>query len=84
MSTMLVMQVAAADQPFNGVQKPIPGPGEVRLRVKACGICHSNVLTQQGLWPGISFPRAPGHEIAGVIDALGDRDDAARESARRL
>jgi D-arabinose 1-dehydrogenase-like Zn-dependent alcohol dehydrogenase len=73
MNTMVVMQVAAAGTAFSLVQKPIPqpGPGEVRIRVKACGICHSDALTQQGHWPGITYPRAPGHEVAGVIDALG-------------
>ena len=50
---------------------PDPGPGQVRVRVEACGICHSDVLTAQGLFPGIQYPRVPGHEIAGVVDALG-------------
>jgi D-arabinose 1-dehydrogenase-like Zn-dependent alcohol dehydrogenase len=50
---------------------PEPGPGEVRLRVHACGICHSDLYTVRGIWPGIAFPRAPGHEVAGVVDALG-------------
>lgn len=50
---------------------PEPGPGQVRLRVEACGVCHSDVLTAQGLWPGITYPRVPGHEIAGVVDAVG-------------
>jgi D-arabinose 1-dehydrogenase-like Zn-dependent alcohol dehydrogenase len=50
---------------------PEPGPGQVRLRIEACGICHSDVLTVQGLWPGLAYPRIPGHEIAGVVDAVG-------------
>ena len=50
---------------------PEPGPGQVRLRIEACGICHSDVLTVQGLFPGIAYPRVPGHEIAGVVDAVG-------------
>lgn len=50
---------------------PEPGPGEARVRVEACGVCHSDVLTVQHLWPGVTYPRAPGHEIAGTIDALG-------------
>ena len=50
---------------------PDPEPGQVRVRVEACGICHSDVLTAQGLFPGIQYPRVPGHEIAGVVDALG-------------
>lgn len=48
-----------------------PGSGLVRVRVHACGICHSDVLTVDNLWPGIAFPRVPGHEIAGTIDAIG-------------
>lgn len=52
-----------------------PGPGEVRIKVEACGVCHSDALTVTGAWPGISFPRAPGHEIAGRIDALGPQTD---------
>ena len=50
---------------------PRPGPGQVRVRVEACGICHSDVLTVQGIWPGIELPRVPGHEVAGVVDAIG-------------
>jgi len=50
---------------------PQPGPGQVRLKVEACGICHSDVLIKDGLWPGIQYPRVPGHEVAGRIDAVG-------------
>jgi D-arabinose 1-dehydrogenase-like Zn-dependent alcohol dehydrogenase len=50
---------------------PEPGAGEVRIRIEACGVCHSDFLTVEGHWPGISYPRVPGHEIAGSIDALG-------------
>lgn len=52
---------------------PEPRPGTVRIRVEACGVCHSDVLAVNNVWPGIAFPRAPGHEIAGVIDAVGER-----------
>ena len=53
---------------------PVPQPrrGQVRVRVEACGICHSDAMAMHGTWPGIAYPRAPGHEIAGHIDALGD------------
>lgn len=51
---------------------PQPAPGQVRVRVEACGICHSDVLTAQGLFPGIQYPRVAGHEVAGVVDAVGD------------
>jgi D-arabinose 1-dehydrogenase-like Zn-dependent alcohol dehydrogenase len=50
---------------------PTPGAGHVRIKVQACGICHSDALTKEGAWPGIQYPRVPGHEIAGVIDELG-------------
>jgi len=46
--------------------------GEVRIKVQACGICHSDVLTKEGAWPGIQYPRVPGHEVAGIIDEVGD------------
>ena len=52
---------------------PEPGAGQVRVKVDACGICHSDVLVKDGLWPGLQYPRVPGHEIAGRVDALGDR-----------
>src|SRR5436305_4986242 len=51
---------------------PEPGAGQVRVKVEACGICHSDVLVKDGLWPGIQYPRIPGHEVAGKIDAIGD------------
>src|SRR3989475_8521139 len=50
---------------------PQPGPGQVRVKAEACGICHSDVLIKEGFWPGIQYPRVPGHEVAGRIDALG-------------
>ena len=67
------MQVPAAGGAFQLIQKqfPDPGPGYVRIRVEACGVCHSDSLTKEGHWPGIQFPRVPGHEIAGVLDATG-------------
>ncbi len=68
------MQVTAAGGAFQLVEKefPEPGPGQVRIRVHACGVCHSDSLTKNGQWPGIAYPRVPGHEIAGVVDAVGD------------
>ncbi|MCA1581338.1 MAG: alcohol dehydrogenase catalytic domain-containing protein, partial [Acidobacteria bacterium] len=66
-------QVSAPEGSLDLVQRDSvePGRGSVRVRVEACGICHSDVLTRDGLWPGLSFPRVPGHEIAGSIEALG-------------
>jgi D-arabinose 1-dehydrogenase-like Zn-dependent alcohol dehydrogenase len=70
---MRVVQVPAAGADFQLVEReiPEPGAGHVRIRVQACGICHSDALTKDGHWPGIEYPRVPGHEVAGVIDALG-------------
>jgi len=50
---------------------PQPGPGQVRIKVQACGVCHSDLFTKEGLWPGIEYPRVPGHEVAGIVDEVG-------------
>lgn len=73
MATMRVAQVGRAGGAIELVERPIPepGPGKVRLRVHACGVCHSDFVTKDGHMPGIVYPRVPGHEVAGVIDALG-------------
>ena len=55
---------------------PEPGGGQVRVKVEACGICHSDVLVKEGMWPGLQYPRVPGHEVAGRIDAVGDNVNA--------
>lgn len=70
---MLVAQVAAPGAPFELVDRPIPEPGagSVRIRVLACGVCHSDSLAKEGAFPGIHYPRVPGHEVSGVIDAVG-------------
>jgi D-arabinose 1-dehydrogenase-like Zn-dependent alcohol dehydrogenase len=72
MAKMQAVQAARAGA-LELVERDLPEParGEVRLRVEACGVCHSDSLTVEGQWPGLAFPRIPGHEIAGVIDALG-------------
>jgi D-arabinose 1-dehydrogenase-like Zn-dependent alcohol dehydrogenase len=73
MAKMKVAQVGKAGGPFEFVERevPKPGPGQVRVRVQACGVCHSDSYTKEGYWPGIQYPRVPGHEIAGVIDEVG-------------
>jgi len=73
MSRMKAVQVPAANAPFELVERdiPTPGPGQVRIRVEACGVCHSDSFTKEGTFPGLSFPRVPGHEVIGIIDALG-------------
>ena len=60
---------------LNDERIPDPGSGYARVKVQACGVCHSDSLTKDGVWPGIAYPRSPGHEIAGVIDALGPGTD---------
>jgi D-arabinose 1-dehydrogenase-like Zn-dependent alcohol dehydrogenase len=73
MRQMKVAQVSSAGADFQMLEREIPEPdaGHVRIKVQACGVCHSDVLTKEGLWPGIQYPRVPGHEVAGVIDELG-------------
>jgi D-arabinose 1-dehydrogenase-like Zn-dependent alcohol dehydrogenase len=76
MSTkMKVAQISKPGGDFELVERDIaqPGPGQVRVKVEACGICHSDTLVKEGLWPGLQYPRVPGHEVAGRVDALGDR-----------
>jgi D-arabinose 1-dehydrogenase-like Zn-dependent alcohol dehydrogenase len=70
---MKVAQVSKPGADFEIVEREIPEPGarEVRIKVQACGVCHSDVLTKEGLWPGIQYPRVPGHEVAGVVDEVG-------------
>jgi D-arabinose 1-dehydrogenase-like Zn-dependent alcohol dehydrogenase len=73
MSKMRAAQVTRPNGPIEIVEREIPAPGAgwVRIKVEACGICHSDAMTKEGLWPGIEYPRVPGHEIAGIIDAVG-------------
>ena len=72
-AVMTAAQISKPGADFEIVEReiPKPGPREVRIKVQACGICHSDALTKEGGWPGIQYPRVPGHEIAGVIDELG-------------
>ena len=74
-ATMKVAQVASPGGDFEIVEREIPEPraGEVRIKVQACGVCHTDALTKEGSWPGIQYPRVPGHEVAGIIDAVGAR-----------
>src|SRR6266699_2758196 len=70
---MRVAQVTHPKGPFEIVEReiPEPQPGWVRIKVQACGICHSDSLVKDGTWPGIQYPKIPGHEVIGVIDAVG-------------
>ena len=71
---MKVAQVPKPGADFEIVEREIPKPGvgQVRIKVQACGVCHSDALTKEGVWPGIEYPRVPGHEVAGIIDEVGD------------
>ncbi len=73
MATMKAVQVSKAGGDFEIVEREIqqPGPLQVRIKVEACGICHSDSLVKEGYWPGLKFPRVPGHEVAGVVDEIG-------------
>src|ERR1044071_3525218 len=70
---MKAAQISKAGGDFELTERdiPEPGPGQVRVKIEACGICHSDVLVKDGLWPGLQYPRVPGHEVAGRIDAVG-------------
>lgn len=70
---MKAIQISKPGGDFELMDRPIPEPGrgQVRVKVEACGICHSDVLVKEGLWPGLEYPRIPGHEVAGRIDKIG-------------
>jgi len=70
---MRVVQVPKAKAPFEIVERPMPEPGagHIRIKVQACGVCHSDSLTKEGAFPGIEYPRVPGHEVVGIVDAVG-------------
>jgi D-arabinose 1-dehydrogenase-like Zn-dependent alcohol dehydrogenase len=82
-----IMKVAQISKPganFEIVERaiPMPGAGQVRIKVQACGVCHSDVLTKEGLWPGVQYPRIPGHEVAGIIDDVGAGVSAWKKGQR--
>lgn len=77
MSRMRVAQINEAGGDFELVERNIPDPGpyQVRLRIQACGICHSDAFVKEGGFPGLTYPRVPGHEVIGTVDAMGDEVD---------
>jgi len=81
---MKAAQVPKPGADFEIVEReiPKPGAGEVRIKVQACGVCHSDSFTKEGQWPGIQYPRVPGHEVAGVIDELGPGVTAWKQGQR--
>ncbi len=83
-TTMKAAQIAKPGAGFQMVEREIPEPaaGQVRIKVQACGVCHSDVLTVEGAWPGIEYPRIPGHEVAGIIDEVGAGVSAWKKGQR--
>ncbi|MDQ3829824.1 MAG: alcohol dehydrogenase [Candidatus Tectomicrobia bacterium] len=83
-TTMQAAQISKPRGEWELVERVMPEPraGHVRVKVEACGICHSDVFVKEGLWPGLSYPRVPGHEIAGRIDAVGDNVTAWNKGQR--
>jgi D-arabinose 1-dehydrogenase-like Zn-dependent alcohol dehydrogenase len=81
---MKAVQVPKPGGNFEIVERaiPKPGAGQARVKVQACGVCHSDSFTKEGLWPGIQYPRVPGHEIVGVIDELGAGVSAWKKGQR--
>ena len=73
MAQMTAVQISRPGAPFEVVKRevPEPGPNQVRIKVDACGVCHSDVFVKEGHWPGLQYPRVTGHEVAGVIDEVG-------------
>jgi propanol-preferring alcohol dehydrogenase len=84
MAKMRAVQVSKPNGPFEVVDREVrdPGPGEVRIKIEACGVCHSDAVTRLGVYPGFTFPRVPGHEIAGRVDAVGSRVKAWKVGER--
>ena len=73
---MPLMKAVQVDKPNSALklverERPEPGPRQVRIKVEACGICHSDMMTVAGAFPGIQYPRVPGHEVIGILDAVG-------------
>ncbi len=73
MPQMTAVQISRPGAPFEVVKREVPAPGsnKVRIKVEACGVCHSDVFLKEGHWPGLQYPRVAGHEVAGVIDEVG-------------
>lgn len=86
MRNMRAIQVSRPGGQLELVERPVPdpGPGMLRIKVQACGICHSDVMTKEGQWPGIAYPRIPGHEVIGMIDAVGKDVPARWQSGQRV
>ncbi|MCB9542104.1 MAG: alcohol dehydrogenase catalytic domain-containing protein [Myxococcales bacterium] len=86
MATMKAARITKAGGEFEYTDVPLPepGPGQVRIKVEACGICHSDAFVQHGGWPGLTYPRIPGHEVAGRVDAVGEGVAARWKAGTRV
>ena len=84
MSQMTAVQIRSPGAPFEVVKREIPAPGanQVRIRVQACGVCHSDAFVKEGHWPGLQYPRVTGHEVAGVVDEVGANVTAWKKGQR--
>jgi propanol-preferring alcohol dehydrogenase len=84
MAKMKAVQVSKANGPFELVEREVPeaGPRQVRIKVEACGVCHSDAFVKSGGYPGLKLPRVPGHEVAGRIDAVGPEVTAWKKGDR--
>jgi D-arabinose 1-dehydrogenase-like Zn-dependent alcohol dehydrogenase len=82
MSKMRAVQISRPKGRLEIVERdiPEPGSGSVRMKVQACGICQSDSVAKDGAMPGIQYPRVPGHEVVGVIDAVGEHAGSSRDS----
>jgi D-arabinose 1-dehydrogenase-like Zn-dependent alcohol dehydrogenase len=84
MAQMTAVQIGGPGGSFEVVKRPVsePGPTQVRIKVQACGVCHSDVFVKEGHWPGLQYPRVAGHEVAGVIDEVGSSVTAWKRGQR--
>jgi D-arabinose 1-dehydrogenase-like Zn-dependent alcohol dehydrogenase len=84
LGSMTAAQISQPGADFQIVERdiPEPGPNQVLIKVKACGVCHSDVFTKEGSWPGIQYHRVPGHEVASIIDELGAAVSAWKRGQR--
>ena len=84
MPQMTAVQIRSPGGPFEVVKREIPAPGhnQIRIRVQACGICHSDMFVKEGYWPGLQYPRVTGHEVAGIVDEVGPGVTAWKKGQR--
>ena len=84
MPQMTAVQIRSPGGPFEAIKREIPAPGQnqIRIRVQACGICHSDMFVKEGYWPGLQYPRVTGHEVAGIVDEVGTGVTAWKKGQR--